>query len=420
MIRKKLLAGIMTAAMALTMCMGTGVTAFAGGDGNDPSDLNTKDASGAVTKNLIMDKNVTTPAATFQFTIEKANDAVTDGDGKDVTNYLSTDGPKLTIDPVMTTQEDTGTVENDIKTVSKEASIKDGQGGTLDAEDFPHAGIYAYKIKEANNTYTIADPTKEKMTYSKAEYTVFITIINDVDGLKIDSIQGVITKNDAGTDITDKKVPSTEPGSSDLAFQNIYSKTGGTGEEGDEWNPDLGALSVSKKVTGRYGDQTAKFDFSLTLYKNATLDAEVAQSDDKTYPTYKVSLPDGSVLSYQFNANTNEITKTFQLSHGQKITFTDVPVGTTYTLTENNGNKVTNYDTTISGKADGAVFTENAMTVSNKLVGENSNYADVENSYDVNPITGIVSNNLPFIVLIGAAIAGFAAYLIIKRRRFVR
>ena len=88
---------------------------------------------------------------------------MTDGNGEDVTNYLSTDGPELTIDPVMTTQEDTGTVENGIKTVSKEASIKDGKVGTLEADDFPHAGIYAYKIKEANNTYTIADPTKEKM-----------------------------------------------------------------------------------------------------------------------------------------------------------------------------------------------------------------------------------------------------------------
>ena len=104
----------------------------------------------------------------------------------------------------------------------------------------------------------------------------------------------------------------------------------------------------------------------------------------------KYHCPDGSELSYQFDADTDEITKTFQLSHRQKITFTDVPVGTTYTLTENNGNTVTNYDTTISGKTDGAEFTEKAMTVSNMLVGEDSNYADVENSYDANPITGIV------------------------------
>lgn len=81
---------------------------------------------------------------------------------------------------------------------------------------------------------------------------------------------------------------------------------------------------------------------------------------------------------------------------------------------------MTNYDTTISGKADGVEFSETAMTVSNKLVGEGANYADVENNYDESPITGIVSNNLPFIVLMGAAVFGFAAYLVIKRRRFVR
>lgn len=421
MIRKKLLAGIMTATMALSMCMGTGVTAFAA-PGDDPLSLD--DARGAVTKNLIMDEDVTTPGATFKFTIEKATGTVTDATGSDVTQYLSTDGPELTIDPVTIAQGAAGTVEGGIKTVTGEARIRDKDGGTLTPGDFPHAGIYAYKIKEVKDTYTINDATKENMTYSKAEYTVFITITNRTEdnggGLKIESIKGVITVDDAGTDITDEKVPSTEPGSSDLAFQNIYSKTGGTGEEGDEWDPDLGALSVSKEVTGRYGDQTAKFDFSLTLYKNATLDAEVAQSDEKIYPTYKVELPDGSELSYQFDDETDEITHTFQLTHGQKITFTDVPVGTTYTLTENNGTKVTNYDTTISGKADGVEFSETAMTVSKKLVGEDSNYADVENSYDENPITGIVSNNLPFIILIGAAVAGFAAYLIIKRRRFVR
>lgn len=60
------------------------------------------------------------------------------------------------------------------------------------------------------------------------------------------------------------------------------------------------------------------------------------------------------------------------------------------------------------------------MTTSNKLVGEGSNYADVENNYSDNPITGIISNNLPFIILICAAVLGFAAYLVVKRHRFVK
>lgn len=419
MLRKKLVAGIVTAALTLSMCLGTGMTVFAG---DDPVSLD--DARGAVAKNLVMDENVTTPNATFRFTIEKLTEGVTDATGEDVTEYLSMDGPELSIDAITFTKNNTGTTEDGIKTVSGEGRIRKADGGILGPSSFPHAGIYAYKVTETADTYDIEDPTKENMIYSQAEYTVFITIANRANyggGLKIESIQAMITIDDSGADIEDAKVPSTEPGSSDLAFQNIYSKTGGTGEDGDEWNPTLGALSVSKTVTGKMGDQTKAFDFSLTLYKSATLDMEVAQSGSE-YPVYTVTLPGSGTLTYQFDEDTDEITQTFQLKHGEKIVFTDVPVGSKFTLSENNGQKVGNYTTTISGKSDGTEFAEAAgtMTTSNKLVGEGSNYADVENNYSDNPITGIISNNLPFIILICAAVLGFAAYLVVKRHRFVK
>lgn len=419
MLRKKLVAGIVTAALTLSMCLGTGVPVFAV---EDPVDLS--DARGAVTKNLVMDENVTTPDVTFRFTIEKLTGNVTDAMGKDVTEYLSMDGPELSIDAITFTKSSTGTTEDGIKTVSGEGRIRRADGGTLGPSSFPHTGIYAYKVTETANTYDIADLTKENMIYSKAEYTVFITIANRADyggGLKIESIQAMITIDDSGKDIEDAKVESTEPGDSDLAFQNIYSKTGGTGEEGDEWDSDLGALSVSKTVTGKMGDQKKDFDFSLTLYKSATLDMEVAQSGSE-YPAYTVTLPGSGTLTYQFDEDTDEITHTFQLKHDQKLTFTDVPVGSKFTLSENDGQKVGNYTTTISGKSDGQTFTETAgtMITSNKLVGEGSNYADVENNYSDNPITGIISNNLPFVILICAAVLGFAAYLVVKRHRFVK
>ena len=60
------------------------------------------------------------------------------------------------------------------------------------------------------------------------------------------------------------------------------------------------------------------------------------------------------------------------------------------------------------------------MTTSNKLVGEKANYTKVENNYNDQPITGIVTENLPFILLIAAAVLGFAAYLVVKRRKFVK
>lgn len=411
--KKKLAAGMAAAVMALTMCMGTGVTVFA----DDPVDLS--GVRGAVKKELIMDENVTAPNATFKFKIEKATGTVTDENGKDVTEFLSTDGPELSIEPVIITKGAAGKTEDGIKTVSGEGRIRTADGSKLEADYFGHPGVFAYKVTEESNTYNITDPSKEKMTYSKAEYIVFITIANRADyggGLEIESIQGMITVDDTGTDIKDEKVHSTEPGSTDLAFQNIYSKTGGT----DEWDPKLGALSVSKKVTGKYGDHEKFFDFSLTLYKNATLDQEVAQSDNKIYPTYTVNLPDGRTLEYQFDAKTDEITKTFKLKDKQNITFDDVPVGTKFTLSENDGKKITNYNTTINGKSDDIAFTENAMTISEKLVGEGANYADVVNDYDENPVTGIVVKNLPFFLLIGAAVLGFAAYIAVKRRRFVK
>lgn len=428
MIKKRLAAGFLTAAMALTLCMGTGMTAMAAG-GDDP--VNLDDARGAVTKNLIMDENVTTPNATFKFTIEKATGTVTDETGADVTKFLSTDGPELSIDPITFTKENTGTTSEGVKTVKGEARIRKADGGVLSPGTFPHAGIYAYRIKEVADTYSIADDTQEKMIYSEAEYTVFIAISNRADyggGLKIESITGMITVDDAGTDIKDEKVDSTEPGSSDLAFQNIYSKTGGTGEDPkDPEDPDdpgwedqnKKALSISKTVTGKYGDHDADFDFTLTLYKHATMDAEVAQSGGD-YPTYTVSLPDGTDLKFQFEKGKDSVEQNFTLKHGQKIIFDDVPVGTKFTLSENDGQPVVNYDTTISGKSDGAEFNEAAMTVSNKLVGEGVNYADVTNDFDENPITGILVDNLPFIILIGAAVAGFAAYIIVRRRSFIR
>lgn len=97
-------------------------------------------------------------------------------------------------------------------------------------------------------------------------------------------------------------------------------------------------------------------------------------------------------------------------------------MGTTYDLQENNGVKITNYSTRISGKQDSVAFSENenVMVTQGKGVGERANYTKVVNTYNDNPITGIVENNLPFILMIGVAVIGFAAYLAVRRRRFAK
>ena len=51
------------------------------------------------------------------------------------------------------------------------------------------------------------------------------------------------------------------------------------------------------------------------------------------------------------------------------------------------------------------------------LVGENDNKVTFVNTYNDTPITGIIVNNLPFIALIGIAVAAFGSLAIIKRKR---
>lgn len=431
--RKKMMSGLLAAAMTLSMCMGTGVTAFA-------ADVDPKvDAQAAVTKKLVMDEHVTIPAATFKFSVAKIAEGTTT-DGNNATVNLETDGPDLKIADLTYSATSGSKTVDGVKVAAQESLLKDSEGNDLTGADFTHAGVYAYTVTETANTYTITDAAKEAMVYSKAEYKVFVVVQNGESGLYISGFTVVQTKKDDGTDGTAKVDPTpggnetTGDGDSDMEFQNIYNRTGNTVDPTDP-NPDEnysknGALSAWKEVTGALADMTKKFDFSLTVNKPAILDKLVAQSGGQ-YPAYKATIVDATTgeaiegaeeVTVTFDKTTAPITKTFKLGHNQKLKFDTLPVGTTYSLTENNGNKITNYDTTITGKADNVAFaeTKGTMTTSNKLVGEKANYTKVENNYNDQPITGIVTENLPFILLIAAAVLGFAAYLVVKRRKFVK
>lgn len=213
------------------------------------------------------------------------------------------------------------------------------------------------------------------------------------------------TVDNAGSNITDVKV-ETGVDNTEIDFRNVYSKNSG--------------LTISKTVTGDLGSHTQAFPFSLTLTKPAILN-ELEDMGVTVPDTYSATLPNGDPLNFTFGDDIATASGSFSLKHGESISFSNLPVGMKYTLSENDGLAITHYNTYITGQENGTAFERvTGVTVSDKLVGEGVNKADVENNYSANPITGIVSNNLPFIVLIGAAIAGFAAYLIIKRRRFVR
>ncbi|MCL2166743.1 MAG: hypothetical protein FWH49_05585, partial [Clostridiales bacterium] len=50
-------------------------------------------------------------------------------------------------------------------------------------------------------------------------------------------------------------------------------------------------------------------------------------------------------------------------------------------------------------------------------IGEPLNWATFTNSYKYIPITGIAMDNMPYYILIGLAVLGFAAYVMVRLRR---
>ena len=148
-------------------------------------------------------------------------------------------------------------------------------------------------------------------------------------------------------------------------------------------------VAVSKTVGGNMGDQSKGFAFT------ATLSGEGYTFDGVTY-----SINNGEVQS----AGT-ETECTFNLKHGDSITFIDLPIGATFTVTETSYSE-SGYVTTVDGKTGSSKVITLAET--------NSNIAFV-NTKDVTIDTGVLLDTLPYILILGVVAVG--AVLLIKKRR---
>lgn len=389
MLRKKILGLAMAGAVMLTGICSTGNTVNAAGSEKQVS----------ITKIIEMDKNVSkAPDADFTFSFTKNTTAA---------SGLQTNGitiPNVTISFAGT---ETGTISGDLRKVSKEGVLQ-YSGHDLKGTDFPDTGIYAYTVKETNTNLT-KQSEFDTIKNSQAEYILFITVTNsETDNTKLISDLVVKqTKTDEGT------VPGGDGKVDAAEFTNIYEKNAGPNPDPNDPNPDPDpdpdlALIIDKTVTGNLGDKTKNFNFEITMEKNAT-------ADDDAFYTGTIYTSKGTSTGRTVEVTVGQ-KRVFTLKHGEVLKFPNVPVGTTYKLNET---AVPNYSTTVTGIESGKAISETTMTsfsAKTHLIGEGENRASVENEYDSNPITGIFTNNLPYILLIGAAVVGFVLYLAARRR----
>ncbi|QUN12954.1 hypothetical protein KEC48_16060 [Clostridium sp. C1] len=321
------------------------------------------------------------------------------------------------------------------KTISIEISSNDsdhkvaknifGDGGL----EYNAAGIYTYNVEETTQDAPDLDDPNYGLKCSDAKYELVVWVKNKTDksGVYVEKVQVTQIQTDDGTEtvggsnkVNPDPTPDEGDGSdSEFKFVNTYTKKAGS--EDPSHPGHYLATTISKDVEGDYADLTKDFDFNVyinlpdTYIGEGQFDGIIFESEEKVSEENKID--------YILNGSTPTPIK---LSDNQELRIYDLPAGTTYyveeigasnytpsvvvkeknlTTVDKNGNKNMNLDS----KDDGGKL---------NLITENGNSIAFTNTYDDTSITptGIIINNLPFVLMVVVAGSGLALYVVSKRR----
>lgn len=349
---KKLFAGVVAAAMMLTMA----VPAFAKGPITSEEGI----TSYTLNKSYQLIGEGQAPAADFNFTI--TNTSVTGSEKyKGVTTF-----PTPSITPSVhygvneATPTGTGAGAKDIVV----DFLKDG------ALIYDSVGQYVYTIAE-----TIPETGLAGVDYDQKNVSMKVTVVNDDrtdKGLKISTIS--FTKNN---DKISGKVDGNT--NEEAAFINTYTAN---------------KLEVIKEVTGAAGDKNYPFSFAVTF----------TGPDGKTW--------DDSALTFAENAKNATYANNawnFTLTHGESISFANLPKGVTYSVVEkylDATNQITINDIKYTARYENGTGTMEAAAKTATVYNATEGFLD----------TGVILDNAPYMLMLAVVAAG-AMTLVIKKRR---
>ena len=398
---KKLVTASIAAVTALSVFRG--VPTFA-----DDNDVATAKATGetsakvSINKVLNIAEGITTPEATFTFTFTPK------------TGTSSNGAPYETIDSSngQITDKNVSYSGTDVLATGQ-TSIKKETGDIFREVNYTHAGEYVYTVAEKQNVgWKVIQKNGspiDSMTYDNRNYEMHVIVKNKTTGGTY--ISSVYFKQVSPS--VNGKVKPSESGTTykyDL-FTNIYRKNAGKITDPNEPNPNkpnvskvdpnAKSLVIKKVVSGATADKSKDFTFKLTFTKAST---ETSQSiTGKIGETSK---------TFVYGQET-----TITLRHDQSLVFDTIPAGTRYKLVETGSQ---GYTASAAYKENGASKTQAGAVSTNFtqdsiLIGEKPNDNTITNSLpDVTP-TGLLIDNLPFILMIGLGLAGFV--VLSKKRR---
>ena len=370
---KKVLAVVAAGAMTMGMAMPT----FAADPGKTTEAWITKTYNTEVGK-----------AETFSFTATQKT-----GDG------LIGTTANVTMPKISFTADQTGT---------------NSQRGKITFPTYPEAGKYEYTVTETQTVDpAVGNGDHEKMIMSGAEYTMDVYVTDGATGTEISNIVVNKVKDDEGQTATGK-VDIGNTNTNSFNFTNTYVQEAGTGTDPTDPDPtynQFGSLNVSKKIVNANGTAT-------------TPDDEFAFTATFAFPTGTNASTLGGIKA----ANGETVTSveggtyTFKLKANENMKFTGVPVGTTITVKES---AAKNYKGSAAITIDGTQLTPVAATsynteltaVNSQKLGQKQNTVDVTNTYNDVPVTGIIMNTLPYVLMIALCGVALIAFVGFKRRR---
>lgn len=314
----------------------------------------------------------------------------------------------------------TGIITTDAAVTMPEISFTDTETGTISKRGqitfptYPEAGKYEYTVTETQTADPIvANSEHEKMIMSQAEYTMDVYVTNGATGTEISNIIVNKAKDDEGQ-TTNGKVDIGNTDTNSFNFTNTYVQE--AGKDPNPTNPDptydkFGSLNVSKKVVNANGTTTTpddEFAFTATFAFPKGTDAKTL-GGIKDANGEDVTLAEGGTYTFHLKANKN-------------MKFTGVPVGTTITVKESAAKnykgsaEITINGTKLTPVAETSYNTELRAVNSQKL-GQKQNTVDVTNTYNDVPVTGIIMNTLPYVLMIALCGVALIAFVGFKRRR---
>ena len=267
----------------------------------------------------------------------------------------------------------------------------------LEGVTFTQPGVYAWTVAEVQSATGIGNLSTVHFSQETYRLRAYVTQAAVGSPLAIHSTTVHRLTDRTGTVINPPvKVPA-------LSFTNIYIRT----TIGDNDYP--GALTLSKTVTGQFAVLTTPFDFHVTLTRTALCPPTT---------NFVGRIMQGNTQIGADIAFASGVQQTVTLTHGQRLVFDELVVGTHFTSTELpalefrasvvlfvNGQAVTVAPNTLPNLA---------LPIGSHLIGVERNTADFTNAHAYLPPTGLGIGNyttllLPAVALLIVSLLAFRA-----------